>query len=183
MKICVISDSHDNRHLMAAAVEAAKEQGAEAVIHCGDVVAPTTLKSLLKFGLPVHVIYGNNTGDLFAMSKLATESGSLIRFYGQDAGINLCGRNIFIVHYPHYARALATTGEWDVVCCGHDHNASIHTVQTIKGGHTWYVNPGTVGGVGAPATYVLGDLATMQFEIFDVPPEESDNSSRLTIAS
>ncbi|MDO9188250.1 MAG: metallophosphoesterase family protein, partial [Sulfurimicrobium sp.] len=63
MKICIISDSHDNRHLMAAAVEAAKERGAEAVIHCGDVVAPTTLKSLQKFGLPVHVIYGNNTGD------------------------------------------------------------------------------------------------------------------------
>ena len=69
------------------------------------------------------------------------------------------------------------------MCCGHDHNASIQTVQNIKGGHTWYVNPGTVGGVGAPATYVLGDLTTMQFDIFDVPPEESDNSSRLTIAS
>jgi hypothetical protein len=169
MKICVISDSHDNRQLMASAVAAAKEQGAEAVIHCGDVVAPTTLKSLQKFGLPVHVIYGNNTGDLFAMSKLATETDSMIRFYGQDAGINLKGRNIFIVHYPHYARALATTGDWDIVCCGHDHKASIQSVQNIKNGHTWYINPGTVGGVGAPATYVLGDLETMEFAIYDVP--------------
>lgn len=176
MKVCIISDSHDNRTLMAAAVEAAKAQGAEAVIHCGDVVAPTTLKVLQKFGLPVHVIYGNNTGDLFAMSKLASEPGGLIRFYGQDAGINLAGRNIFIVHYPHYARALATTGEWDVVCCGHDHKAMVQSVHTITGGHSWYVNPGTVGGVGAPATYILGDLETMRFEVFDVAPETEADS-------
>jgi len=33
------------------------------------------------------------------------------------------------------------------------------------------VNPGTVGGVAAPATYVLGDLDTMTFVIRDVALE------------
>ena len=171
MKICVISDSHDNRRLMVAAVEEAKAHGAEAILHCGDVVAPSSLLGLKKIGLPIHVIHGNNTGDLFMMHKVAHESNGLIHYYGQDTGLVLGGRNIFIVHYPHYARAMACTGDWDLVCCGHDHRAEIALVPTIKGGKTLMVNPGTVAGLGAPPTYVLGDLETMEFAVFDVPAD------------
>ena len=56
MKICVVSDSHDNRPLLEAAVRQARDLGAEAVLHCGDVVAPSTLSVLRPFGLPIHVI-------------------------------------------------------------------------------------------------------------------------------
>ena len=171
MKICVISDSHDNRRLMVAAVEAAKAQGAEVELHCGDVVAPSSLLGLKKVGLPIHVIHGNNTGDLFMMHKVAHESNGQIHYYGQDTGLVLGGRNIFIVHYPHYARAMACTGDWDLVCCGHDHRAEISLVPTIKNGKTLMVNPGTVAGLGAPPTYVFGDLETMEFSVFDVPAD------------
>jgi len=91
MKICIVSDSHDNRHLLEAAVAEAAERGAEAVLHCGDVVAPGTLEVLQKYELPVHVIHGNNTGDLYTMTRLASRNGSVIRFYGQDADIELGG--------------------------------------------------------------------------------------------
>ena len=165
MKVCILSDSHDNRALLEAAVREAAALGVEAVLHCGDLVAPSTLNVLKPFGLPIHVIHGNNTGDLYMMSRIAGKPGSLVRFYGQDAGIELAGRRIFLVHYPHYAQALATTGDWDLVCCGHDHKADIREVGNIKGGHTRLVNPGTVGGVAAPATWVLGDLESMEFEV------------------
>ena len=181
MKICIISDSHDNRRLMGEAVEDAKARGALAVLHCGDVVAPTTLRVLQKYALPVHVIHGNNTGDVFNMAKLAGEPNSVVKFYGQDAGIVLGERTIFIVHYPHYARAMACTGDYDLVCCGHDHRAEIVSIANIKGGHTLLINPGTVGGVGSPPTYVMGDLATMQFEVREVPtaPGEVCNMPRV----
>ncbi|MEO1766110.1 metallophosphoesterase family protein [Thiobacter aerophilum] len=182
MKICILSDSHDNRRLLDHAVEDAKANGAEAVLHCGDVVAPTTLRVLKKHGLAVHVIHGNNTGDTFSMAKLAHEPGSLIHYYGADAGIVLAGRNIFLVHYPHYARGMATTGDWDLVCCGHEHRPEIAWLPNIKGGRTLLVNPGTVGGVGNPPTYVLGDLLRMEFEIRDVPvkPGELASMPRVT---
>lgn len=176
MKICIISDSHDNRKLMTAAVVEAKAWGAEVVLHCGDVVAPSSLIGLKKIGLPVHVIHGNNTGDLFTMYRIAQESQGLIHYYGQDAGIVLGGRNIFIVHYPHYAKAMACTGDWDLVCCGHDHRAEIMYAPTIKGNKTLIVNPGTVAGLGAPATYVLGDLETMEFSVHDVPLDTADGA-------
>lgn len=169
MKVCIVSDSHDHIPLLDAAVAEAKEAGAEAVLHAGDVVAPSTLGCLRKYGLPVHVIHGNNTGDLYTLGRLATEENSIFHYYGMDAGIELAGKRIFIVHYPHYARAMAATGEWDLVCCGHSHKASIEEKKNCKGGITHLVNPGTVGGVGKDlATYILADLDTMEFSIHEI---------------
>jgi putative phosphoesterase len=170
MKICILSDSHDHIPLLDAAVGEAKAAGAEAILHCGDVVAPSTLECLEKHGLTVHVIHGNNTGDLYTLGRLATRPQSLLRYHGMDAGIELHGRRIFLVHYPHYARAMAATGDWDLVCCGHSHKTDIAQLPNLKGGTTPLVNPGTVGGVGqAAATYVLADLEAMHFEIHEIP--------------
>ena len=173
MKICIVSDSHDNRHLLEIAVDDARQRGAEAVLHCGDVVAPTTLKVLQKFGLPVHVVHGNNIGDPMATAQLSSNPESVVQYYGQDAGIELAGRRIFLVHYPHYARAMGATGDWDLVCCGHDHRAEIDSIANVKQTETVFINPGTVAGIGAPPTYVMGDLVKMTFEIISVPVEAS----------
>jgi putative phosphoesterase len=173
MKICILSDSHDRRTRLAAAVGEAKHLGAQAVVHCGDLVAPSTLHAIQPFGLPIHLVHGNNSGDLFHLCRLAAKPGSHVHYYGQDASIELGGRRIFVVHYPHYARAMALTGDYDLVCNGHEHRAVIERIRNIKGSETLRVDPGTVGGVSAPATWVLGDLATMQFEIRAVTePEE-----------
>ncbi|MES9847847.1 MAG: metallophosphoesterase family protein [Candidatus Thiodiazotropha sp.] len=169
MKICILSDSHDHIPLLEAAVEAAKAEEAEAVVHCGDVVAPSTLHCLDKFDLPVHVIHGNNSGDLYTLGRLASRDENNIHYHGMDAAVELAGRNIFLVHYPHYARAMAATGDWDLVCCGHSHKLKIEQLVNIKGSVTHLVNPGTIGGVGkSPATYVMADLENMTFESREV---------------
>ncbi|MBT2970232.1 MAG: YfcE family phosphodiesterase [Candidatus Thiodiazotropha sp. (ex Ctena orbiculata)] len=165
MKICILSDSHDHIPLLDAAVESAMAEGAEAVLHCGDVVAPSTLHCLDKYDLPIHVIHGNNTGDLYTLGQLASRDENNIHYHGMDAGVQLGGRNIFLVHYPHYARAMAATGDWDLVCCGHSHKLKVEKLENIKGSFTYLVNPGTIGGVGrSPATYIVADLDSMSFE-------------------
>ena len=168
MKVCIVSDSHDNRTLLEAAARDAKAQGAEVILHCGDVVAPSTLEVLTPFELPVHVIHGNNTGDLYMMGRVSAQASNQTTYYGQDAGMELGNRRVFLVHYPHYAEAMATTGDWDLVCCGHDHKADIRAIENIAGNTTWMVNPGTVGGIKAPATWVLGDLESMTFTVMQV---------------
>lgn len=183
MKICIISDSHDNRFLMAAAVADAKARGAEQVLHCGDVVAPTTLRILNQYALPVHVIHGNNQGDTYAMGMLAHDPSNCIHYYGQDAAINLLDKRIFTVHFPHYARALALTGDYDLVCCGHDHRCEVREVENVKGGTTILINPGTVGGVGAEPTYAIGDLETMEFEIRAVPVDMALATNKQPVTS
>lgn len=170
MKVCILSDSHDHIPLLDAAVAAAKEAGAEAVLHCGDVVAPSTLHCLEKHDLPIHVIHGNNTGDLYTLGRLAARPDGHVLYHGMDAGLELAGKRIFLVHYPHYARAMAATGDWDLVCCGHSHKTAIDQLPNIKGGITPMLNPGTVGGVGdAPATYVMANLESMEFEVREIP--------------
>lgn len=173
MRICILSDSHDRSGLLARAVRDAADQGAEAVLHCGDVIGANTLLEALEWGIPVHVVHGNNLGDLRAMASLAAASQGQLVYHGEDARIKFAGRRIFMVHYPHYGHALARTGDWDLVCCGHDHRASIVKVEQIGGGITWLINPGTVAGIGAPPTYVLGDLERMEFTVATLEDDET----------
>ena len=169
MNIAILSDSHDHREHLAAAVEDAKQRGAAAILHCGDIVAPSTLHAARPYSIPLHVIHGNNMGDTYNLSRMANKPDSNITYYGQDADIELAGKRIFVVHYPHYARAMAATGDFDLVCNGHEHKARIDRVTASNGKEVVWLDPGTVGGISAPATYVFGNLGSMEFEILEVP--------------
>ena len=170
MKLCIVSDSHDRADPLARAVRDAAAEGAAAVIHCGDLIGTQTLRAAMTAGLPMHVIHGNNLGDPISLSRWARESNGSLEYYGGDARIELAGRRIFVVHYPEYGHAMACTGDWDLVCCGHSHVAAVERVRTVKDGMTWLVNPGTVAGLAAPATWILGDLEAMRFEIRTLEP-------------
>jgi uncharacterized protein len=170
MKVCIVSDSHDRGPMLASAVEAAKAEGASAVIHCGDLIGVNTVKASLKLGLPLHVIHGNNLGDLVALARMSCDSEGQLQYHGRDATLEFADRRIFVTHYPHYGHAMACTGDYDLVCCGHSHKPAIQQQTNVKGGQTWLVNPGTVAGLGAlAATWILGNLATMRFEIRETP--------------
>lgn len=173
MKVCVVSDSHDRADALAQAVREAKARGAEAVLHCGDLIGTQTLRPTLALGLPVHIIHGNNIGDPQSLHRWAAESNGQLRYHGVDGRIELAGRRIFMVHYDDYGYAMACTGQWDLVCCGHSHRAEVRTVANVLGQSTWLINPGTVAGLAAPSTWVMGDLATMRFELQDVEGEPS----------
>jgi uncharacterized protein len=165
MKVCIVSDSHDRAEPLAQAVREAKAQGAEAVIHCGDLIGAQSLKPALALGLPVHLIHGNNIGDPQALHRLAAASDGRLRYHGVDGRIELAGRRIFLVHYDDYGYAMACTGHWDLVCCGHSHRAEVRQVPSVNSQTTWLVNPGTVAGLAAPSTWVMGDLSAMHFEV------------------
>lgn len=165
MKLCIVSDSHDRADPLLQAVIAARREGAEAVLHCGDVIGTHTLRPLVEIGIPVHVIHGNNMGDASALCRLGQKSKGLISYHGGEADLELGGRRIFVTHYPHLARGMACTGDYDLVCCGHTHVATVTQQSNIREGHTWLANPGTVSGLGEPACWILADLATMHFDI------------------
>ncbi len=165
MKVCIVSDSHDRADPLAAAVRAAKAEGAQAVIHCGDLIGMQSLKPALACGLPVHLIHGNNLGDAAALARLERASEGQLRYHGPDARLELAGRRVCVVHLDDIGYAMACTGLWDLVCCGHSHRAEVRQVRGVTGAQNWLVNPGTVAGLAAPATWVLGDLAAMRFEV------------------
>jgi predicted phosphodiesterase len=111
-------------------------------------------------------VHGNNLGDPVSIARIAHNSDEQLYYYGQDATLKFGNRRIFLTHYPHIGHAMACTGDYDLVCCGHSHEPEIRQQANIAGGKTWLVNPGTVAGLGAPAaTWVFGDLDAMSFEI------------------
>lgn len=67
MKICIVSDSHDLADPLAAAIAEAQANGAQAVIHCGDLIGVNTLRASIKLGIPLHIVHGNNLGDQIAL--------------------------------------------------------------------------------------------------------------------
>jgi len=164
VRICIVSDSHDRADALTHAVQAAKDEGAQAVIHCGDLIGTQTLRGALATGLTLHLIHGNNIGDQISLARWVRERNGQFEYHSPDARLELGGRKIFAVHYPEYGYAMACTGDWDLVCCGHSHVAAIEQVPNVKGGKTWLVNPGTVAGLAAPASWVLGELDTMRFD-------------------
>ena len=89
MRICIVSDSHDRADPLARAVHAAKALGAEAVIHCGDLIGAQTIKPALAAGLPVHAIHGNNLGDPQAMQFQSRNSAGQLQYHGSEATLDL----------------------------------------------------------------------------------------------
>jgi len=180
MKIGIVSDSHDRSSSLAEAVRAGQAEGVQAVIHCGDLIGANTLRASMGFGIPIHIVDGNNTGDVAALYRMMAKSGGLLIYHGHEAVLEMGGRKIFVTHMPHHGRAFACTGDYDLVCHGHSHAASIERQIDINGGLCWLVNPGSVAGIDAPrvnavSTWILGDLDQMNFEIRTLQQSKMEN--------
>jgi hypothetical protein len=141
MKIAVLSDTHDNIWNLRKALEIIKSQGVQAIVHCGDIIAPFVFREFEKANIPVHCVFGNNDGDKFLLTKTAYESKGLISIYGIVGEIDFDGFSVAFTHEPQVAEGLAATGKYDLVCFGHT-----HIPRQEKTGKTILLNPGDLMG-------------------------------------
>ncbi len=163
MVIAVLSDVHDNIWKLADALLQVQAAGAETLIFCGDFCAPFTLTQMGQgFSGPVHCVLGNNDGDPRLLQLNAQAAGN-VTLHGQYVELPLDGRLVAVNHYPEIARRLAESGQFDLVCYGHNHLAQVEQV-----GATVLANPGEImGRFGAPS-FGLYDTATGQFDLHPV---------------
>jgi putative phosphoesterase len=149
MKIGIISDSHDNIWRLDEAIP--HLQDCEAVLHCGDLIAPFMVKRLSD-GLgeiPIHMVWGNNDGDQRLVTQLAAKAGRFT-IYGELAEFEIDGLRIAMNHYPEVGKPLANSGTYDLVCFGHNHTASLEQI-----GSTVLLNPGEIMGLNGRSTLAL----------------------------
>ncbi len=152
MRIAIMSDSHDNIWHLKTALTLISEKGAEAIIHCGDFVAPFMLKRLDKAGIPVHGVLGNNDGSVLTLTRAADQQLSHIHLHDRVGRITLDGCRIAFTHHPDVGRAFAATGEFDLVCCGHSHDW-----HEEKVGRCTLLNPGEIMGAHGDPGFALFD--------------------------
>jgi putative phosphoesterase len=167
MKIGIISDIHDNVWNLHVALRALRE--VDTLICCGDLCSPFVI-GLLANGLPdrpIHIVFGNNDGDLFRIAQVAAKWGQ-IQLHGEMFVGELGGKQVAVNHYPSIA-ATIDRGSFDLICYGHDHRFHI-----ARHGKTLVVNPGTIMGYdpGAQgdvaATCAVYDTATGEIAAFVV---------------
>ncbi|HSJ04995.1 MAG TPA: YfcE family phosphodiesterase [Verrucomicrobium sp.] len=163
MKIAVLSDIHDNLTNLAAATRQVADIQAEALLFLGDFCAPFTLAQLAEsFSGPIHVVFGNNDGDLFLISRVAGKH-THVTLHGQLAELELGGRKIGLNHYPDISRRLAESGAYDAVFSGHDHQRYVHQI-----GKTLWANPGEVMGRFGKPSFGVYDTMSGEFSHVDL---------------
>ena len=64
MKIGLLSDTHTKKGRSQRAIDHLKANGAEFLIHAGDIVKPEMLEQLKTSGLRYMAVYGNNDAHL-----------------------------------------------------------------------------------------------------------------------
>ena len=163
MKLTILSDIHDNVWNLLKALGSPDVQQTGALLCCGDLCAPFIIKLLgQRYSKPIHIVLGNNDGDVASFIRVAANFPN-IHLHGEYFRGEFGGRTVAMNHYPDKGRLLAESGQYDVVCYGHDHQLN----RGEKTGNTLLLNPGAIMGYNGatlkdiPATYVVLDTKAL----------------------
>jgi len=142
MRIGIVSDTHDDLAAVEAAVALFERQDVDAVVHCGDFVAPFSVTPFdagndSDAGFDFYAVRGNNDGE-WAVESTVDSFGT----YLGEAGTLSFGDGAVDVAVTHgtsavVVDALVDCGDYDYVFHGHTH---AHGVE--ERGGTVRVNPG-----------------------------------------
>ena len=160
MQVAVIADIHDQQERVLDALATIEQRGLNHLLLLGDFCAPFTMRLFSRFPGQLFVVWGNADGDRFRMTKIAYEQfGERMSLFGEFAQFNLEQRRIAMIHDHEIGHALAETDRYDIVLYGHDHRWHESRIS-----NTLLLNPGTLGGKGAPSTFAIIDLPTLAVE-------------------
>ena len=162
MRIGIVSDTHDDLAAVEAAVALFDREGVDAVVHCGDFVAPFSVTPFdtLDAGVDFYAVRGNNDGE-WAVESTVDSFGT---YLGEAGTLSLGGPDadggtasdadggttdaatasdgavdVAVTHGTSavVVDALVDCGDYDYVLHGHTH---AHGVEAR--GDTVRVNPG-----------------------------------------
>ena len=127
MKVGVVSDSHRKFELAKDAIDFLVENGAEYIIHAGDIVLYDTIEYIKNTNLPYVAVYGNNDAHMIQYADEFNLKKEPYYFKIKDVRFKL-------MHLPFYM-----TPDSDVIIFGHT-----HTFEVKKTKDTLFLNPGEV---------------------------------------
>ncbi|HEX8201329.1 MAG TPA: metallophosphoesterase family protein [Isosphaeraceae bacterium] len=136
MRLGILSDTHDQVARTAAAVALLVAEGAEALVHCGDLTGPAVVRACAA--LPCHYVLGNNDFDEDALRRAIAATGGV--FLGRGGELRLEGRRLAVTHgdSAREVRRLAAARP-DYLLLGHS-----HVPADARDGPTRRINPGAL---------------------------------------
>lgn len=125
MKIGLLSDTHSKKGRSQRVIDHLKAQGAEFLIHAGDIVKPEILDQLKNSGLRYMAVYGNNDAAL-------VEYHTKFNLVQEPHYFKLGGVTFKLMHLPFYMNADA-----EIIIFGHT-----HVFECDFKNNTLFLNPG-----------------------------------------
>ena len=135
-----------------------------AVLHAGDIISPFTVRAFKELEPKLYFVFGNNDGDKVTLTKWFEEIGAIS--CGNFGDLTIDGLHIALLHGTDEAlvKALAKSGEFDVVVRGHTHDPGVKIIEGVP-----VINPGESSGVlSGKSTVAILDIANLNVEITEL---------------
>lgn len=136
MRIGILSDTHDQLSRTSRAVALLGDEGAEVLIHCGDL---TTTDIVHECGVYLcHFVFGNNDFDEAGLRAAMAVAGGVCLETGGEVALG--GKRIAVTHgdVVRDVKRLAAAGP-DYLLFGHTHVPTDHRDGPVR-----YINPGAL---------------------------------------
>jgi hypothetical protein len=161
MLVGIIADTHDNLPVIDRGLGVLEERGVQVLLHAGDVVAPFALKVILRRGLPLIAVFGNNDGEREGLSRMHE------KIYEGAHRFELADRTVLMAH-EEKVLVEAMQGDEDLVIHAHDHSADIVAGPPLR------INPGEMGGwLTGHCTGAIVDMKDMTAELIEFGRQET----------
>jgi len=160
MKVGILSDTHDDRAMIARALQEFRQRDVNTLFHCGDLTSAEMVSHL--GGFEVFFVRGNMDRHQKKALKRAIAVQAGAKWLGKGDEVELEGKRIAITHGDREA-VLETLlfAEPDYLFTGHTHRR-----RDERLGPTRVINPGAVGGVQYEERSIgVLDLSTDELEV------------------
>ncbi len=127
MKIGIVSDSHKKIHLLKEAIDRLKKDGAEYLVHAGDIVLKESLDVLRDSKLPYQAVIGNN--DIHLMEFINDYN-----LFQEPHYFKIGNIKTKLMHLPYYLN-----NDVELIIYGHTH----YFFAKVNQG-SLYINPGEI---------------------------------------
>ncbi|MDB5341514.1 MAG: metallophosphoesterase [Planctomycetaceae bacterium] len=161
MLLGILSDTHDQLARTQAAVEILRAAGAEALVHCGDLIETPIIEACSV--LPCYFVFGNNDCDNVSFLKqAAADSGAVCLGWG--GVFELGGKRIGVVHGHLTSDVRRVLNDRpDYLLSGHSHLADDRRQGSVR-----WINPGALHRAREFSVALL-DLETDSLQFLPVP--------------
>lgn len=133
MLIGLLSDSHRNASRMENALALLVQQGAEALVHCGDIVAVDHVSILASPGAPAYLVAGNMDRRPVKLAKKARKCG--VNFAADFLEVPLGEDEYLIALHGDNEQLLCELvegGQFPYICHGHTHRTADKTFGSVR---------------------------------------------------
>jgi len=129
MKIGIISDNHKKLKKAKKALDMLIDEGAEFIIHAGDIVEPQMLEMLKNSQKKYVAVFGNND------AHLQSYQGEY-NLVSEPNYFKLADKKFKLMHIPYYM-----SNDAEIIVFGHT-----HMFEAQMKNNTLYLNPGEICG-------------------------------------